>query len=187
MEQLGGPPVKPYQPPGIWEELTFGRIRYEQDRGASLYRRSLYTFWRRTVGPTNLFDAAARQGCEVKPSRTNTPIHALVTLNDVTYVEAARVLGARALREGGGTASERAGVAVPPGDGPAAAVARAVNPRAGAEAVARHSTRADPEAAKKIVQAGASPVEAKQDAVELASYAVLASLILNLDEVITKE
>src|SRR6185437_233122 len=89
VEQLGGPPVKPYQPPGIWEEATFGQIKYQQDHGEALYRRSLYVFWRRIVGPTLFFDTASRQICTVKESRTNTPLHALTVLNDITYNEAA--------------------------------------------------------------------------------------------------
>jgi len=96
-EQLGGPSVKPYQPEGIWEEATFGKKSYMQDHGDALYRRTLYTFWRRIVGPTMLFDNAARQVCAVKTTRTNTPLHALVTLNDITFVEAARALAQRVL------------------------------------------------------------------------------------------
>ena len=84
VDKLGGPPVKPYQPAGVWEEATFGNSEYEQDQGDALYRRSLYTFWRRIVGPTKFFDAATRQTCTVKPTRTNTPLHALTTLNDST-------------------------------------------------------------------------------------------------------
>jgi hypothetical protein len=98
-EQLGGPPVKPYQPSGVWEEATFGNQTYSQDHGESLYRRSLYTFWRRIVGPTMFFDSSKRQVCSVKMTRTNTPLHALATLNDVTYVESARVLAQRLLAE----------------------------------------------------------------------------------------
>lgn len=97
VEQRGGPPVKPYQPPGIWQEASFGKIRYEQDHGEQLYRRSLYTFWRRIVGPTMFFDVARRQTCTVKRALTNTPLHALVVFNDVTYVEAARVLAEQLL------------------------------------------------------------------------------------------
>jgi hypothetical protein len=89
VEKIGGPPVKPYQPPGIWEEATFGYIKYEQDHGDALYRRGAYVFWRRIVGPTEFFDTASRSVCTVKPQRTNTPLHALTTLNDVTFVEAA--------------------------------------------------------------------------------------------------
>lgn len=94
---LGGPAVKSYQPSGVWEEATFGNRRYEQDHGDALYRRSLYTFWRRIIAPTMFFDNATRQTCTVKVLRTNTPLHALLTLNDVTFVEAARVLAERAL------------------------------------------------------------------------------------------
>ena len=88
--ELGGPPVKPYQPAGVWEEATFGTKRYQQDHGEALYRRSLYTFWRRIVGPTEFFDSAPRQTCVVKPAAPTRRLHALTTLNDVTYVEAAR-------------------------------------------------------------------------------------------------
>jgi hypothetical protein len=91
VEKRGGPAVMPYQPPGIWEEMSFGKNRYFQGKGEDLYRRSLYTFWRRSVAPASFFDVPARQTCAVKPQRTSTPLHALTTLNDVTYVEAARV------------------------------------------------------------------------------------------------
>ena len=100
VKKLGGPPVKPYQPPGIWGDATFGKIRYKQDKGENLYRRSMYIFWRRIVGPTMFFDGSKRQTCDVKPTRTNTPLHALTTLNDVTYVEAARVMAQRVMKEG---------------------------------------------------------------------------------------
>ena len=85
------------QPSGVWEDATFGQIRYEQEHGEALYRRSLYTFWRRIVGPTLFFDVSNRQQCSVKTGRTNTPLHALVTMNDITYVEAARALAQRTL------------------------------------------------------------------------------------------
>jgi hypothetical protein len=91
VEKQGGPAVAPYQPPGIWEEMSFDKNRYFQGTGSDLYRRSLYTVWRRSVAPANFFDVPARQVCVVKPQRTNTPLHALTTLNDTTYIEAARV------------------------------------------------------------------------------------------------
>ena len=153
VEQVGGPPVKPYQPAGIWEEFSFGQIRYQQDRGPSLYRRSLYTFWRRTVGPTNLFDASMRQVCEVKPTRTNTPLHALVTLNDVTFAEASRVLAWRMAARGRQDGRRTPRLGVHAGDG-----APAERPRAGgagtrlARLLAEY--RADPAAARKLVQRG---------------------------------
>ena len=91
VEKIGGPAVMPYQPPGIWEDMSFGKNRYFQGTGEDLYRRSLYTFWRRSVAPANFFDVPARQVCVVTPYRTSTPLHALTTLNDTTYIEAARV------------------------------------------------------------------------------------------------
>jgi hypothetical protein len=185
-ERLGGPPVRPYQPPGIWEEMSFGRIRYRQDHGPDLYRRSLYTFWRRTVSPPNLFDTAARQVCEVKPSRTNTPVHALVTLNDVTYVEAARVLAEEAMRRGGKGPAQRLAWLF------RRATARRPAPRELAVLQRAHKRllgqyRADLPSALALLKVGETPADATKDAAELAAYAGAASLILNLDEVITRE
>jgi len=88
----GGPSVFPYQPDGIWKEATFGKKSYKVGNEKELYRRSLYTYWRRIVGPTMFFDSGKRQVCEVKPVRTNTPMHALTTLNEFTYVESAKKL-----------------------------------------------------------------------------------------------
>ncbi|MFO0844978.1 MAG: DUF1549 domain-containing protein [Gemmataceae bacterium] len=181
--QVGGPPVKPYQPPGLWEEFSFGYIRYKQDRGTSLHRRSLYTFWRRTVGPTNLFDASMRQVCEVRPTRTNTPLHALVTLNDVTFAEAARVLAGRALREGGDDRPAwafRVVTSRPPSD-----PERAVLSRAYERLLRRY--RDDVDSARQVIAAGESPVEASADPAELAALAGVCAMLLNLDEVLTKE
>jgi len=96
-ERKGGTAVNPYQPSGVWEEATFGNKRYSQDHGESLYRRSLYVFWRRIIGPTLFFDVANRQTCTVKTPRTNVPLHALLTLNDLGYVEAARVMAQQTL------------------------------------------------------------------------------------------
>ena len=93
----GGPAVNTYQPKGIWEEASFGKKKYTQDRGEKLYRRSLYTYWRRIIAPTMFFDNASRQTCTVVASRTNTPLHALQTLNNTAYVEAARALAQRTL------------------------------------------------------------------------------------------
>lgn len=98
IDRRGGPGVFPYQPPGVWSEASFGKLNYQADTGDDLYRRSLYTFWRRTSGPTVFFDAKARFVCTVNTPRTNTPMHALALLNDTTYVEAARVMAERALQ-----------------------------------------------------------------------------------------
>ncbi|MCA9062695.1 MAG: PSD1 domain-containing protein [Planctomycetaceae bacterium] len=97
--RIGGPAVNSYQPEGVWEEATFGNKKYRQDQGDALYRRSLYIFWRRIIAPTVFFDNASRQTCTVKAVRTNTPLHALLTLNETTYVESARVLAQRLLTD----------------------------------------------------------------------------------------
>ncbi|HEX4613499.1 MAG TPA: DUF1553 domain-containing protein, partial [Urbifossiella sp.] len=109
VERLGGPSVRPYQPAGLWEELAMGRPRYDQSRGNDLYRRSLYTFWKRTVPPPGMMtlDAADRSNCSVRRQSTSTPLQALVLLNDVQFVEAARFVGQRMLREGGRTPAEQ--------------------------------------------------------------------------------
>jgi hypothetical protein len=186
VEKVGGPPVKPYQPPGVWEEMTFGQIKYQQDKGANLYRRSLYTFWRRTVGPTNLFDTAARQVCTVRQPRTNTPLQSLVLLNDITFVEAARALAERMLTQGGDTPQERItfafrlATARPPTDPELQVLTKAL------ERLLKQY-QDDGDAARKLVSVGESPRNPKLDVKELAAYTGMATLILNLDEVLSKE
>src|SRR4029453_1267319 len=101
---IGGPPVRPYQPDGVWEEMFMGRFHYDPSEGAAQYRRTLYAFWRRAIAPTFLFDSAQRRVCEVTAGRTNTPLQALTLLNDATQREAAQILAAEAL----GGASEGA-------------------------------------------------------------------------------
>ena len=186
VERVGGRPVKPYQPPNIWEEFSFNHIKYVQDHGDDLYRRSLYTFWRRTVAPPELFDTAARQVCVVRPTRTNTPLHALTTLNDVTFTEAQRFLAERMLKEGGPTLAERIGYAF------RLAVARNPSPAERDVLVAaverlRKQYAADRPAAEKAVGQGEKPRDPRLDPAELAAYAGVASVILNLDEALTRE
>src|SRR5207247_8866053 len=112
-EARGGPPVFPYQPKGIWEELAFGDVfsaqAYTPSHGKELYRRSLYTFWKRTAPPPSLiaFDAPDREKCVARRAATNTPLQALVLMNDPTYVEAARWLAQRMLTEGGSDPKQR--------------------------------------------------------------------------------
>jgi len=183
---LGGPAVRPYQPAGVWEEATFGNKRYQQDHGASLYRRSVYTFWRRIIAPTEFFDTASRQTCTVKQVRTNTPLHALITLNDVTFVEAARGLAERTVREVGtepATWTERAF---------RLAVARAPSAAEREILVAslarfQQQFAADPDAAKKYLASGESPRDASLDPIQHAAFMAVANLLLNLDEAQTKE
>ena len=103
--RVGGKPVYPYQPVGVWESLAITNERdftYPTSKGKDLYRRSLYTFWRRTLGPANMFDASTRQTCRVRTAITDTPLHALTTLNDPTWTEAARVLAAHSLEASSG-------------------------------------------------------------------------------------
>ncbi|MCI0455500.1 MAG: PSD1 and planctomycete cytochrome C domain-containing protein [Gemmataceae bacterium] len=185
VERRGGPPVRPYHPPGIWEEFSFGFIRYVQDKGESLYRRSLYTFWRRSVAPPNLFDTSPRQVCTVRPSRTNTPLHALVLLNDPTYIEAARVWAERLLRHGGTTEERltlafRAATCRPP-----TAAEKSILLRGFERVLGQY--RADPKAAARLITAGEYPRDTTLDPVEVAAYTTMANTILNLDEVLTKE
>ena len=110
MEKIGGPSVKPYQPAGLWKELS-GGDDYKPDHGDALHRRSLYTFWKRTAPPPMMmnFDAAGRETCVVRELRTNTPLQSLNLMNDVTFLEAARKMAERMMREGGSTPAERIG------------------------------------------------------------------------------
>ncbi|MBO0727497.1 MAG: DUF1553 domain-containing protein, partial [Blastocatellia bacterium] len=110
VEKIGGPPVKPYQPDGLYKDLAFsGLTGYDRDKGEGLWRRSLYTYWKRTaLSPAmRIFDASAREFCTVRDTRTNTPLQSLNLMNDVTYIEAARMLAQRMLIEGGATPQER--------------------------------------------------------------------------------
>ncbi len=185
VEKLGGPPVKTYQPSGIWEDATFGNKKYVQDHGEALYRRSVYVFWRRIVGPTIFFDVATRQNCAVKTPRTNTPLHALATLNDITYIEAARAMAEQVLKNGGPTDVARLEHAF------RLVTARKPNPseqQVLASSLVRLRTQyaADKDAASKLLTVGESKRDAQLDASEHAAWTGLCSLLLNLDEVLTK-
>lgn len=189
VDTFGGPGVNGYQPPGVWEEATFGKKEYEQDHGAALYRRSLYTFWRRIIGPTVFFDAASRQVCTVKQVRTNTPLHALTTLNDVTFVEAARALAQRVLLEGRGRDDAQRVAA-------AFRLVLAREPKAAEVSVLREGLArlraqyaADPSAARELLNVGESKAAPapRVNPVEHAAWTGLCLGILNLDEALTKE
>ncbi|MDA0807964.1 MAG: PSD1 and planctomycete cytochrome C domain-containing protein [Planctomycetota bacterium] len=186
VEKLGGPPVKPYQPLGIWSDLSLGKIKYEQDHGENLYRRTLYTFWRRASAPTMLFDVATRQVCKVRTSRTNTPLHALVLMNDDTYVEASRKLAERVMLEGGTSDEDRLAYGF--------RLATCRHATAAEQSVlldVLNKVRADyatgAERVNALLSRGESPVNDKLDRSELASFAAVMNMILNLDEVVTKE
>jgi hypothetical protein len=184
VERQAGPSVKPYQPPGVWEEATFGFQRYEQGKGADLYRRSLYTFWKRIVAPTMFFDVATRQTCTVRLARTNTPLHALVTLNDITYVEAARNLAQRLLSQ---AASSEARLET------AFRLTTARKPTTAESTLLLHRLAqlrmqytADRPAAQKLLQIGESPRDTHIDEVDHAAWTGLCLLLLNLDETLTQ-
>ena len=193
VETVGGPSVKPYQPEGIWDEIAGGstgayKKGYEQGTGDHLYRRSLYSFWRRTIHPPGMevFDAPSREVCSARRERTNTPLQALTLMNDVTYVEAARALAQRLIREGGPTDEERMGY------GFRLVTLRQAKP-AEIEVLTRGLQRHrstyenDPDAARKLVRVGQSHLDPDMDAVELAAHTALANGLLNLDETIHRE
>ncbi|HKI16353.1 MAG TPA: DUF1553 domain-containing protein, partial [Isosphaeraceae bacterium] len=186
VERIGGPSVKPYQPPGLWSELT--EAEYAQDHGPDLYRRGLYTFWKRTIPPPMMaaFDAPARETCTVRETRTNTPLQALSVLNDVTFIEAARSFAEKILNAPAGSPETRLSAAFQ------AATGR--RPKPAELAILRQSLddqrtrfRSDPAAASALLESGESRRDPTLDPVELAAYTAVAQLILNLDETITKE
>jgi hypothetical protein len=190
VETLGGPSVRPYQPPGIWEAVGYvgsNTQKFTPDSGDKLYRRSLYTFWKRTAPPPSmtLFDAPSRETCSLQRARTNTPLQALVVQNDVQFVEAARCLGQRALREGGSDDAARIEFLF--------RLATARRPDAEERALLlellgdlRGSYAQDPQAAQALRGVGESPYEAQWEPSELAAWSILASTLLNLDEALTR-
>jgi hypothetical protein len=190
--KIGGPSVFPYQPPGLWEELAFGdgfsAQEYTQSHGGDLYRRTMYTFWKRTAPPASLatFDAPDREKCVARRALTNTPLQALVLMNDPTYVEAARALAQRALREGGKDANSRIVYAFR-----LATSRKPTKPELGVlrsllDGQVSHY-RGEKEAADEFVRVGESKSDEKIDDRELAAWTIVMSAILNLDEAITKE
>jgi len=187
VNKIGGPSVKPYQPEGLWNEIGGGGA-YVQDHGDSLYRRSVYTFWRRTIPPPTManFDASARESHMVRPVLTNTPLQALDLMNDVTFVEAARVFAERVMKEGGPSHRERIAYAF------RAATSRMPTAKEAAlleDALLENLERfkAKPDAALKYVSHGERPRDPKLNLSELAAYTSVTSLILNLNEVVMKE
>ena len=190
---IGGKSVFPYQPPGLWEELmsradgaNWTAQTYTPSKGRDLYRRTMYTFWKRTSPPPTLatFDAPDREVCTVRRARTNTPLQALILMNDPTYVEASRKLAERLLTEAK-SIDERITLAF--------RLATARRPSADEVAVLRHvfetrlaKYRHDPDAAKKLLRVGEAPVNDKLDAAELAAWSAVANVVLNLDEAVTR-
>ncbi len=191
VEKLGGRSVKPYQPDGLWEAVAFtssDTSKYMRDNGEALYRRSMYTFWKRTSPPPSMmaFDAPSRETCTARRARTNTPLQALVLMNDEQYVEAARKLAARMMTEGGSQPADRLAY------GFRLATSRLPTSKE-AEILGRQHQQhlekyqANVEGAKKLLGVGASPRNEQLDPAEHAAYTMVASLLLNLDETVTKE
>ena len=189
-EKIGGPSVLPYQPPGIWSEFNFyGNLRnYKHDKDDGLYRRSLYTIWKRTAAPPGmtLFDMPSREMCTVKRARTNTPLQALALLNEVTYVEASRKLAEDMINHGGRTLAEKI----------AHGFRKATSRHPSAEELATLTKgfqrrlkryQSDPEAARKLTALGETKPAPSFDPIQLAAMTTAASVLLNLDETITKE
>lgn len=184
-EQIGGPSVHPYQPAGLWEEVE-KRGTFQQDHGASLYRRSLYTTIRKTVAPPDmvLFDMPSREICTVRRARTNTPLQALSLLNNVTYVEASRKLAERILRHGSTPGGQIAwGFRCVTLRSPTAAELTVLT-----RGYERRLTvfRNAPARAAALLKQGESPVSDDFDPSRLAAMTTVASILLNLDEVINK-
>ena len=188
--QVGGPSVKPYQPAGIWHAVGYtdsNTAKFQRDSGEALYRRSLYTFWKRTAPPPTLvtLDAPSRETCTVRRTRTNTPLAALALMNDEQFVEASRRMAERVIAEGGVGDGQRASYAF-----------RLVTSRMPSDkelkvlldvyrdALARFEE--DTDAAQKLVAVGESKPPETLEVSELAAWSMVANMIMNLDEAITK-
>lgn len=188
--KMGGRGVRTYQPPGIWEAVgytTSNTAKYEQDKGDALFRRSLYLFWKRTAPPPSMttLDAPSRESCTPRRERTNTPLQALLMMNDIPYFEAARQLGARILHQGGPTDTERLRygfrlvTARSPSEKETSVLEQVLQEQ-------RDLFKTNVEAARQAISVGDSPVPADLAASELAAYAMVANLLINLDEAVTK-
>ncbi|HEY3740180.1 MAG TPA: DUF1553 domain-containing protein [Bryobacteraceae bacterium] len=186
VDRVGGPSVKPYQPPKLWQETGAGG--YVEDHNDGLYRRSLYTYWKRTVPPPYMvnFDSPTRETCSVRESRTNTPLQALNLMNDTIFVEASRKLGELMIRDGGSSEDSRIAF------GYRTVLARDPRPRE-LEVVRRALEQfkrrfaSDAKAANELLAIGESKTAAAVAPAELAAYATVANMILNLDETVTRQ
>jgi len=190
VHQIGGRSVKPYQPGGIWKVVgytTSDTANFKQDHGEALYRRSMYTFWKRTAPPPSMmaFDAPSRETCTVRRERTNTPLQALTLMNDTQFVEASRNMAQLMMLEGGQSAKERATY------GFRLATARRPDESELNEMVELYQEslaefQKDQEAAEKLIGVGESKRNESLDASELAAWTMIGNLLLNLDETVTK-
>jgi hypothetical protein len=189
-KQVGGPSVKPYQPDGLWLEVASGNQslrKYIQDHGGDLYRRSLYSFWKRTIPPPSMtiFDAPSREQCTIQRRATSTPMQALVLLNDPQFIEASRLLASRMMNEGGTSITERIHFAF------MLATSRA--PKTNELELLSNLFKEEqsyfktkPEEAKKLLATGEYALPSALSIPELAAYSVVANAIINLTETIQK-
>lgn len=189
VEKIGGPSVRPYQPDGLYKDMVFSNMTsYGQDRGEGLWRRSLYTFWKRTIlAPSMLvMDASPREFCTVREPRTNSPLQALNLMNDVTYVEAGRLLAKRMLIEGGNTHSDRLtwGFRLVTSRKPDATERQVLEDNLNAQI--DYFNRNQDEA-RKLLSIGEKRSSDQLNSAELAGYSMVASMLLNLDEAISKQ
>jgi hypothetical protein len=190
VNRIGGPSVKPYQPPNVWEQVGIGgsdTLVYEQQKGDALYRRSMYTYWKRMamLPDMDAFDAPMRDVVCTRRQRTDTPLQALVTMNDVQWVEAARALAERVIKEGGAQPAQRInlmGQILLAHDPPPQMAQVLQNSLAQME---KHYA-ADPKAAHALINAGEKNNDASIPAPELAAWTMVASEMLNLDETVNK-
>jgi len=189
-DKIGGPSVRPYQPDGVWESVTMPESNthnYQRDTGEALYRRSLYTVWKRAAPPATMeiFNAPNRQTCTVRRERTDTPLQALATLNDPQFVEAARNLAERTLKQGGQKEMDRVDFMAE------RLLARPLRKeeqkivQAGLKDLLAHYQKL-PKEAEKLVATGESKVDPQLDRPTLAAYTMMANQLMNLDEVLNK-
>ena len=183
VNRIGGPPVMPHQPAGLWDEVSAKGYKYTLGKGDARYRRSLYTFWRRTVPPPNMmnFDNSTREVCSVRSTRTNTPLQAMNLLNDPQYIDAARGLAKRMVTEGGQSVENRIR------HGHRLVLAREPSPKVlkilvQGQTDYHHAFQQDPDAAIELLEK-----DMKDNSAMLASYVVVANVLFNLDETVTKE
>ena len=190
VNKLGGPSVKPPQPDGLWKAVGYSgsnTVKFTADTGEKIYRRSMYTFWKRTAPPPtmNAFDAPSRESCSMRRERTNTPLQALLMMNEQQYFESGRHLAERAMKEGGANPEQWIGYMF------TRATCRQPDVQEAASLLDLYREnlaeyKSDSEAAKKLIAVGNTAPSAALDPVELAALAMVSNLILNLDEVVTK-
>jgi hypothetical protein len=190
VNRIGGPSVKPYQPPNVWEQVSYptsDTLNYVQDHGDSLYRRSMYTYWKRMASPPAMdaFDAAVRDVVCTRRQRTDTPLQALVTMNDEQWVEAARALAQRVIVEGGSQPEKRINLMSEILLSHDASAKMTAVLEGSLQQMAKHYS-ADPRAAHALVAVGETKHAASIPEPELAAWTMVASEMLNLDETLTK-